>query len=124
MSSVRGAANDDHDAALYDEVPDAIVVVGADGAVADGNSAAQRILGVPRAEADRAATGRGAAADRPAGRDWWQVTNPFGGLSTRSRQVERVLQLPDGRYVLATASYVRSQRGGSGRAAGHLPARN
>lgn len=111
MSGVFGSAADDHNVTMYDEVPDAIVVVGADGLVLASNMAAQRILGVPREKLIGQLLGDALPLVDAAGRDWWQVTNPFGGLSTRSRQVERVLQLPDGRYVLATAAYVRSQRG-------------
>lgn len=111
MSSTSGPANADRDASRYDEVPDAIVVVGADGLVEACNMAAQRILGVAREELIGLPLAEALPLADAAGRDWWQVTNPFGGLSTRSRQVERVLQLPDGRYVLATATYVRADRG-------------
>ena len=111
MSSARGPANDEREVELYDDVPDAIVVIGADGLVQSCNVAAQRILGVPCAELIGLPLIEALPLTDLAGRDWWQVTNPFGGLSTRSRQVERVLQLPDGRYVLATASYVRAERG-------------
>ncbi len=95
----------------YDEIPDAIVVVGADGIVVSCNASTGRVLGVDREEMIGLALSDALPLSDAAGRDWWQVTNPFGGLSTRTRQVERVLQLPDGRYVLATASYVRASRG-------------
>jgi PAS domain S-box-containing protein len=111
MSTVSGPGADERDVTLYDDVPDAIVVVGADGIVVASNMAAHRILGVAREELIGLPLADALPLADSAGRDWWQVTNPFGGLSTRSRQVERVLQLPDGRYVLATASYVRAERG-------------
>lgn len=95
----------------YDELPDGVVVVDADGSVQSCNDAAARILGVPRAELVGLPVADALPLADAAGRDWWQVTNPFGGLSTRTRQVERVLQLPDGRYLLVTASYVRPRRG-------------
>lgn len=95
----------------YDELPDGVVVVGADGAVLTCNEAASRILGVARHELVGLPVTDALPLADAAGRDWWQVTNPFGGLSSRSRQVERVLQLPDGRYLLVTASYVRPARG-------------
>ena len=95
----------------YNEIPDAIVVVGADGVVQTCNAATSRVLGVNSAELVGLPLADALPVSDAAGRDWWQVTNPFDGLSTRTRQVERVLQLPDGRYVLATASYVRAGRG-------------
>lgn len=95
----------------YDEIPDAIVVVGSDAVVQSCNAATERVLGVRPEELVGLPLSDALPLVDLAGRDWWQVTNPFEGLSTRSRQVERVLQLPDGRYVLATASYVRAGRG-------------
>jgi signal transduction histidine kinase len=93
-------------------LPDGVVVVGADSLVTDCNAAAERILGVPRDAIIGLTLADALPLTDAAGRDWWQVTNPFGGLSSRTRQVERVLQLPDGRYVLVTAAYIRQQRGG------------
>jgi len=95
-----------------EDLPDGVVVVEAGATVTGCNAAAARILGVPRAQLLGLPLAEALPLTDAAGRDWWQVTNPFGGLSTRSRQVERVLQLPDGRYLLVTAAYVRSHRGG------------
>lgn len=95
-----------------EDLPDGVVVVESDVTVSDCNAAAARILGVPRAQLVGLPLVEALPLTDAAGRDWWQVTNPFGGLSTRSRQVERVLQLPDGRYLLVTAAYIRSHRGG------------
>ncbi len=95
-----------------EDLPDGVVVVESDVTVSDCNAAAARILGVPRAQIVGLPLVEALPLTDAAGRDWWQVTNPFGGLSTRSRQVERVLQLPDGRYLLVTAAYIRSHRGG------------
>ena len=108
MSSTPGP----NDSAAYDALPDGVVVVDASGIVTSCNRAATRILeftadelvGLPLADA--------LPLMDAAGRDWWLVSNPFEGLSSRTRQVERVLQLPDGRYLLVTASYVRRERGG------------
>jgi signal transduction histidine kinase len=86
-------------------------VVGSDGVVADCNEAAARILGVPCPALVGLPLADALPLTDAAGRDWWQVTNPLGGLSSRTRQVERVLQLPDGRYVLVTAAYVRPEPG-------------
>ena len=95
-----------------DDLPDGVVVVGADGIVISCNRAASRLLGVAADQLIGLALGDALPLADSAGRDWWKVSNPFGGLSTRSRQVERVLQLPDGRYLLVTASYVRASRSG------------
>ena len=94
-----------------EDLPDGVVVVDADSIVTDCNAAAVRILGVPREALIGLTLSDALPLTDAAGRDWWQVTNPFGGLSSRTRQVERVLQLPDGRYVLVTAAYIRGQRG-------------
>ena len=93
------------------DLPDGVVVIGADANVTDCNRAAERILGVTRAELLGLPLADALPLSDAAGRDWWQVTNPFGGLSSRTRQVERVLQLPDGRYVLVTAAYIRPKPG-------------
>jgi signal transduction histidine kinase len=91
----------------YDELPDGVVVADARGTVVAVNPAAARLL---RTSAD-ASLGRDLRAVLPLvddqGRDWWQCTDPWGGLDTRTRQPERVLQLPDGRDLLVTAAYVR-----------------
>ena len=96
----------------YDDLADGVVVVGPDGVVIGCNRAATRVLGVQDDELIGLQLADALPLADMAGRDWWMVSNPFGGLSSRSRQVERVLQLPDGRYMLVTASYVRSKRGG------------
>lgn len=96
----------------YDDLADGVVTVGPDGCVAACNQAATRILGVSADELVGLPLADALPLADSAGRDWWQVSNPLGGLSTRSRQVERVLQLPDGRFLLVTASYVRDRPGG------------
>ena len=57
------------------------------------------------------------------GASWWELTNPWDGLATRTGHRERLLVLPSGREVLVTAKYVRSRarRAGAGRRPG--PAR-
>ena len=94
-----------------EDLPDGVVVVDATGSVVECNSAAARILEVSRDELLGLPIADALPLTDSAGRDWWQVTNPFGGLSSRTRQVERVLQLPDGKYVLVTAQYIRQERG-------------
>lgn len=110
-SGDRESARDQH-LDRYDELPDGIVIVDADCAVLVCNRAASRMLGAAEGELVGMSLADALPLTDTAGRDWWKVSNPFGGLSTRSRQVERLLQLPDGRFVLTTASYVRRERGG------------
>jgi signal transduction histidine kinase len=91
----------------YDELPDGVLVAGPDGRVTIANTAACRILGVGR----ETCLGRDYREVLPLtdehGRDWWGCTDPYGGLSTRTRQPERRLATPAGLQLLVTASYVR-----------------
>ena len=96
----------------YDHLPDGVVTVDGEGCIVACNHAATRILDVSAGEIVGQPLADALPLADSAGRDWWKVSNPFEGLSTRSRQVERVLQLPDGRYLLVTASYVRARPGG------------
>jgi len=90
-----------------DALPDGVVIVGSDRRVVVLNSAARRFLGA----ASRDLVGRLLVEALPftdaAGRDWWQCTDPYGGLATRTRQPEVELFLPDGTGVLVTASFHR-----------------
>jgi PAS domain S-box-containing protein len=96
----------------YDDLPDGVVVADADGTVVSANRSAGRLLGVPAESLVGRPLNEGLPLVDGSGRDWWLVSNPFGGLSSRTRQVERVLQLPDERYLLVTASYVRGEERG------------
>jgi len=103
----------DLDKSAYDDLPDGVVVVDPDGAVQLVNPAAARIL----ATTADAVVGRSLREVLPLvdnqSRDWWDCTDPFGGLSTRTRQPERSLLVSDGplkgRELLVTASYVRDE---------------
>jgi signal transduction histidine kinase len=44
------------------------------------------------------------------GRCWWACTDPYHGLSTRTRHPERPLFLADGTELLVSVSYVRAPR--------------
>ncbi|MCW2599618.1 MAG: sensor histidine kinase [Frankiales bacterium] len=98
----------------YDDLPDGVVVVDPTGAVVLVNPAGARILST---SAD-ALVGRSLQQVLPLiddqSRDWWACTDPFGGLSTRTRQPERSLQVGDGplkgRELLVTAAYVRDEQ--------------
>lgn len=93
----------------YDVLPDGVVVADAGGIVCVFNAAAERITGIPAADALGRLLPDALPLTDPAGRDWWLVINPYGGLPTRHRQVERSLTLPDGRSVLVTAALVRDE---------------
>jgi len=104
----------DLDKGAYDDLPDGVVVVDPDGTVLLINPAAARILSTT---AD-AVIGRSLQEVLPLvdnqNRDWWDCTDPFGGLSTRTRQPERSLLVSagplKGRELLVTASYVRDEQ--------------
>ncbi|GAB2683537.1 sensor histidine kinase [Thalassiella azotivora] len=93
-----------------DELPDAVVVADARARVTVWNAAAERVTGV----AARAAVGADVREVLPlqdtTGRRWWEVTDPWHGLTTRTGHRERLLVVPPGREVLVTARYVRSGR--------------
>jgi PAS domain S-box-containing protein len=100
------------DKSAYDELPDGVVVIDADGQVATVNPAAERIL----ARSADETVGHDYRDVLPLvdalGNDWWECTVPFGGLRTRVRQPERLLTLPGhaggrDRDLLVTANYVR-----------------
>ncbi|WP_228992426.1 ATP-binding protein [Streptomyces sp. DH8] len=90
-----------------DDLPDGLVVADGRGRVVCFNAAAARITATDRADA----IGRPLEAVLPLedlkGKRWWPLTDPYGGLATRSGQPERNLLLPGGREVLVSARYVR-----------------
>jgi PAS domain S-box-containing protein len=98
----------------YDDLPDGVVVTDAVGTVVLVNPAAVRILSTTT----DAVIGRDLRKVLPLAdeqhRDWWQCTDPFGGLSTRTRQPERRLHISDGplvgRELLVTAAYIRDDK--------------
>jgi len=88
-------------------MPDGVLVADAEQRVVVLNPAAERLLGTT---AD-SALGRSYREVLPLsdshGRDWWQCTDPYGGLLSRHRQPECQLTLAGGSDLLVTASYVR-----------------
>jgi signal transduction histidine kinase len=96
---------------LADDIPDGLVIADHSGRVAVFNRAAARLTGISAADA----LGRDVSKVLPLQdadeRCWWTATQPYGGLTTRSRHPERSLYLPDGTELLVTVGYVRSPRG-------------
>jgi signal transduction histidine kinase len=93
-----------------DDLPDGLVVADHTGRVAVFNRAAARLLSVAPASA-LGADVRVLLPLRDAdGRDWWACTNPYDGLSTRTRHPEVSLYLADGTELLVTVGYVRAAR--------------
>jgi signal transduction histidine kinase len=102
------------DKAAFDDLPDGVVVADARRSVVVVNPSAERLL---RTSADTA-LGRDLSEVLPLvddqGRDWWQCTDPWGGLDTRTRQPERQLHVAggpaSGSELLVTAAYVRDDQ--------------
>ncbi|MEW1696980.1 ATP-binding protein [Streptomyces sp. NPDC093249] len=90
-----------------DDLPDGLVVADETGRVVCFNAAAGRITAVPAHEALGLPLDRALPLEDLKGRRWWTLTDPYGGLATRSGQPERNLLLPGGREVLVSARYVR-----------------
>ncbi len=96
---------------LADVLPDGLVVIDGAGVVVLVNSRAADVLRMPL----DAAVGRPVAEAIPLtdsdGRSWWEVTDPWGGLSTLKGHREKLLWTAAGVEVLATARYWRAGRG-------------
>ena len=96
--------------ACADDLPDGLVIADHAGRVMVFNRAASRLTGTPA----RAAAGADVRQVLPLhdadGRCWWACTNPYDGLSIRTRHPEMPLFLADGTELLVTVSYVRAPR--------------
>ncbi|MCS0636171.1 ATP-binding protein [Streptomyces sp. LP05-1] len=92
-----------------DELPDGLVVADETGRVTGFNAAAARITGLAPAAALGRPLDRALPLEDLAGRRWWALTDPYGGLATRTGQPERHLLLPGGREVLVAARYLRAR---------------
>jgi signal transduction histidine kinase len=96
---------------LADDIPDGLVIADHAGRVAVFNRAAARLTGISPAWA----LGRDVVQVLPLldadDRCWWTATQPYGGLTTRSRHPESCLHLPQGPDLLVSVGYVRCPRG-------------
>jgi signal transduction histidine kinase len=91
-----------------DDLPEGLVVADRTGHVVCFNSAAARLTGYSAAEALGRPLDSALPLEDMEGRRWWRITDPYGGLATRTGQPERNLLLPGGREVLVAARYVRA----------------
>ena len=91
-----------------DDLPDGLVVADRTGRVVCFNAAAARITGISAADALGGTLQQALPLEDMDGRRWWQVTDPYGGLATRTGQPERNLLLPGGHEVMVAARYVRA----------------
>jgi signal transduction histidine kinase len=94
-----------------DELPDGLVIADHLGLVAVFNRAAARLTGIPAADVLGTDVRQALPLRDADGRCWWMATDPYQGLTTRTRHPEKSLYLPDGTELLVTVGYVR----GSGR---------
>ncbi|MBR8741911.1 HAMP domain-containing sensor histidine kinase [Nocardiopsis sp. MG754419] len=95
-----------------DDLPDGVVVADARGRVVLFNTQAAQLVGVPAATALDSDYRTALPLRGLDGHDWWEASDPYGGDRDRTRQVERVLCLPDEREILVAARYVRARPGG------------
>ncbi|MCT2588677.1 PAS domain-containing sensor histidine kinase [Streptomyces sp. N2-109] len=90
-----------------DDLPDGLVVADRTGRVICFNAAAARICALSPPQV----LGRPIQSALPLqdleGNRWWRLTDPYGGLATRTGQPERGLLL-GGREMLVSARYVRT----------------
>jgi PAS domain S-box-containing protein len=102
-----------------DDLPDGLVIADHAGRVTVFNRSAARLTGI----SPQHALGKDIRQVLPLhdndGRCWWQHTQPYQGLSTRTRHPERSLYLADGTELLVTVGYVRYPRGSRPREGWH-----
>jgi signal transduction histidine kinase len=95
---------------IADDLPDGLIIADQTGRIEVFNAAAVRMTSIAAADAlGRPVWDVLPLADSE-GRDWWECTNPYHGLCTRTRHPEASLFLPDGTELLATMGYVRERR--------------
>ncbi|MBT2399069.1 ATP-binding protein [Streptomyces sp. ISL-100] len=92
-----------------DDLPDGLAVADESGRVVCFNAAAVRITAITKDDALGRPLETALPLEDLEGRRWWGLTDPYGGLATRSGQPERNLLLPGGREVLVSARYVRHE---------------
>jgi PAS domain S-box-containing protein len=94
-----------------DELPDGLILIGADARVVEFNTAAERITGLRAADVVGTDVRESLPLQDREGNNWWAATDPWGGLAIRTGQRERSLLLGGNRELLVTTRYVRPGRG-------------
>jgi signal transduction histidine kinase len=94
---------------IADDLPDGLIIADQTGRIEVFNAAAVRLTGIAAADALGRAVWEVIPLADSEGRDWWECTNPYHGLCTRTRHPEASLFLPDGTELLATMGYVRER---------------
>jgi signal transduction histidine kinase len=95
-----------------DDIPDGLIVADQGGRITVFNRAAARLTGITPAEAIGQDIRQVLPLQDAEERCWWTQTQPYGGLTTRTRHPERSLFMPDGTELLVCVGYVRSPRCG------------
>jgi signal transduction histidine kinase len=105
-------------ALTLDDLPDGVLVLDAEGAIADLNTAAEDLLGRPRSELVGIPLRRALPLQDTSGRRWWDVLRDGDRPSgvTAAGHGERLLLLPGGTELLVTARFHRAADGSLDRA--------
>jgi signal transduction histidine kinase len=93
-----------------DDLPDGLVIADHAGRIIVFNQAAARLTGIAAADAIGQHIWAVLPLQDTEGRSWWACTDPYGGLSTRTRHPELPLLMPDGTEFLVSMGYVRVPR--------------
>ena len=91
-------------------IPDGLVAADAEARVIYCNRRFQRLTGLKAADILGHDIRKVLSLQDSDGTSWWDVTDPWGGLRTRTGHRERLLMLANGREALVTAKYIRPGR--------------
>ena len=97
-----------------DDLPDGLVIADRAGLVTVFNRAASRLTGIDAASALGQEVSEALPLRDAEERCWWNETQPYDGLRTRTRHPERSLYLPNGTELLVSVGYVRDREYGAG----------
>ncbi|PPK95193.1 PAS domain-containing protein [Kineococcus xinjiangensis] len=96
-----------------DDLPDGLVVIDERAVITAVNRTAETLLQRERDALVGVDVREALPLQDTSGRRWWDATDPWSGLETRTGHRERLLLLPGGSELLVTARYLRAERGGS-----------
>jgi PAS domain S-box-containing protein len=91
-------------------IPDGLVAADAEARVIYCNQRFQRLTGLKAADIIGHDIRKILVLQDSDGTSWWDVTDPWDGLRTRTGHRERLLMLANGREALVTAKYIRPGR--------------